>query len=203
MIGRVKSLFRGFSFLMTLSFCILLIACKNGESQASKTSDDAKKIVFDTNNILGLRSISLCDDGQNGIVIEFGDNSQYISLDALEVVLRAMEERPDNTAKQIVGKSADQVVSREIQVEKGDKSVCLKMLFGPNDECDHIIIKLGGCVIDIYEPWDSPCLKVMDYTYIKDGVKGTRFLDQTFDKEKQIWNEVHEDFYEDKEPVGD
>ena len=203
MIGGAKSLIRGLSFMMTLSLCLLLIACENVETQSSKMSDDANTFVFDANNIIGLKSISLSNEGQNGMVIEFDDDSRYISLEVLENILSAMQERPDDVTRRIIGESEKSVVSREIQVEKRKKSVCLKLLFDSDDMCDHIEIGLRGCIVDFYGPWDSPKLEVMDYTYIKDGVKGTRFLDQTFDKEKQIWNEVHEDFYEDKEPVGD
>lgn len=79
-------------------------------------------------------------------------------------------------------------------------SIYIVLNFDPNIECYYLYI-IYGYLIEVQGPWDGPRIELTKYGCSEDGKEGDFVYCQTYDKDRQKWNECEESFIENV-PLG-
>lgn len=187
--------------MLLLSSCLFVTGCMKNTPRSELLSLSDKAVFYDYSgdNILSLRSVIVDSEGQdNRIIFEFDGDSKYMTQKVTESII-AKEYRYNNTIK---GESEEQEINTKVEAIYDYGTVFIVLNFDPNTECNHLYI-IYDYFIEVRGPWDAPFIDVTRYSVNKDGAEGDIIYTQTYDKDREKWNECEEGFYEYPPPALD
>lgn len=195
--------FRGYFILimLLLSFCFSVSGCSRSAARSELLSLSEKAIFYDYSgdNILSLKSVIVDSEGQdNRIIFEFDGDSEYLSRDVIESSI----DKNTKVSSKIKGESIKKEKNTEVEAIFDNGSIFIVLKFDPNTECNNLYI-IPSYYIEVRGPWDAPFIDVTRYSVNKDGAVGDVSYYQTYDKDRQDWNECNEYFYENPPPALD
>ncbi|MCR4991526.1 MAG: hypothetical protein K6A45_00610 [Lachnospiraceae bacterium] len=193
--------FRGCFILIMLLFstCLLVTGCTRNVPEVLNLSENAVFYNYSGDNILSLKSIIVDSESQdNRIIFEFDDDSEYVSQNVIESIIAKKTKYPNR----IEGESVNGENNTKVEAIFDNGSIYIVLNFDPNIECNNLYINYGY-FIEIRGPWDAPFIDLTRFSVNKDGVDGDISYYQTYDMDRQKWNEGNEYFYENLPPVLD
>lgn len=193
--------FRGCFILIMLLFstCLLVTGCTRNIPEVLNLSENAVFYNYSGDNILSLESV-IVDSGSrdNRIIFEFDDESEYVSRDVIETVMDDNSKYP--YPNRIEGDSVNYEKNTKVEAVFDNGSIYIILNFDPDIECNYLYI-IYGYLIEVQGPWDGPRIELIRYGCSRDGKNGDLVYYQTYDKDRQKWNECEESFIEDV-PLG-
>ena len=187
-------------FSLLISSCLLL-GCEKNRAKSELLSLSGKAVFYDYSgdNILSLKSVIVDSESQdNRIIFEFDGDSEYVSQNVIESIIAKKTKYPNR----IEGESVNGENNTKVEAIFDNGSIYIVLNFDPNIECNNLYINYGY-FIEIRGPWDAPFIDLTRFSVNKDGVDGDISYYQTYDMDRQKWNEGNEYFYENLPPVPD
>ena len=195
--------FRGYFILimLLLSLCLFVSGCTRSTARSELLSLSEKAVFYDYSgdNILSLKSVIVDSEGQdNRIIFEFDGDSEYLSRDVIESSI----DKNTKISSKIKGESIKKEKNTEVEAIFDNGSIFIVLKFDPNTECNNLFI-IPSYYLEVRGPWDAPDVILIESSVNEDGAMGDMIYTQTYDKDRQDWNECNEYFYENPPPASD
>ena len=187
-----------FFLVLILNTCLFVTGCTNSisKSELLNLSENAVFYNYSGDNILSLKSIIVDSGNQdNRIIFEFDGDSDYLSQDVIESII----DKKTKFSNKIKGESVKKEENTEVEAIFDNKSIFIVLKFDPNMECNNLYI-INSYYIEVRGPWDAPAVVLIKSSSNEDGAMGDEIYTQTYDKDRQKWNECEESFYENLPP---
>ena len=197
----IKQFNRYLILFSLLIISCLLLGCEKNRAKSELLSLSEKAVFYDYSgdNILSLKSVIVDSESQdNRIIFEFDGDSEYLSRDVIESSI----DKNTKISSKIMGESIKKEKNTEVEAIFDNGSIFIVLKFDPNTECNNLFI-IPSYYIEVRGPWDAPFIDVTRYSVNKDGATGDISYYQTYDKDRQDWNECNEYFYENTPPALD
>ena len=188
-----------FFLVLILNTCLFVSGCTRSisKSELLNLSENAVFYNYSGDNFLSLESVIVDSESQdNRIIFEFDDDSQYLSKNVIESLIDRKTKYPDR----IEGDSVNYEKNTKVEAVYDNGSIFIILNFDPEIECNYLYI-IYGYLIEVQGPWDGPSIELTEYGCSKDGKEGDFVYCQTYDKDRQKWNECEESFIENV-PLG-
>ena len=190
-----------FFLVFILNTCLFVSGCTRSisKSELLNLSENAVFYDYSGDNIVLLESV-IVDSGKqnNRIIFEFDDDSEYISQDVIETIMDENSKYP--YPNRIEGDSVNYEKNTKVEAVFDNGSIFIILNFDPEMECNYLYI-IYGYLIEVQGPWDGPRIELTKYGGSEDGKEGDFVYCQTYDKDRQKWNECEESFIENV-PLG-
>ena len=185
-----------FFLVLILNTCLFVSGCTRDISKVLNLSENAVFYNYSGDNILSLKSVIVDSGNQdNRIVFEFEGDSDYLSRDAIESII----DKKTIFSNKIKGESVKKEKNNEVEAIFDNKSMFIVLKFDPNIECNNLYI-INSYYIEVRGTWDAPSVVLIKSSSNEDGAMGDEIYTQTYDKDRQEWNEYEESFYENSPP---
>ena len=188
-----------FFFMLLLSPCLFVSGCTRSisKSELLNLSENAVFYEYSVDNFLSLESVIVDSESHdNRIIFQFDDDSEYLSQNVIESLIDRRTKYPDR----IEGDSVNHERNTKVESVFDNGSIYIVLNFDPNIECSYLYI-IYGYLIEVQGPWDGPRIELIEYGCSKDGKEGDFVYSQTYNKDRQKWNECEESFIE-YPPIG-
>ena len=185
-----------FFLVLILNTCLFVSGCTRDISKLLNLSVNAVCYNYSGDNILSLKSVIVDSGNQdNRIIFEFDGDSDYLSQDVIESII----DKKTKFSNKITGESVKKEENTEVEAIFDNKSIFIVLKFDPNMECNNLYI-INSYYIEVRGPWDAPAVVLIKSSSNEDGAMGEDIYTQTYDKDRQKWNECEESFYENLPP---
>ena len=185
-----------FFLVLILNTCLFVSGCTRDISKLLNLSVNAVCYNYSGDNILSLKSVIVDSGNQdNRIIFEFDGDSDYLSQDVIESII----DKKTKFSNKITGESVKKEENTEVEAIFDNKSIFIVLKFDPNMECNNLYI-INSYYIEVRGPWDAPAVVLIKSSSNEDGAMGDDIYTQTYDKDRQKWNECEESFYENLPP---
>ncbi len=196
-----KRRFRGgfILIMLLLGSCLFVTGCTNSisKSELLNLSENAVFYNYSGDNILSLKSIIVDSESQdNRIIFEFDGDSEYLSRDVIESSI----DKNTKVSSKIKGESIKKEKNTEVEAIFDNGSIFIVLKFDPNTECNNLFI-IPSYYLEVRGPWDAPDVILIESSVNEDGAMGDMIYTQTYDKDREKWNECEKSFYENV-PIG-
>lgn len=185
--------------MLLLSFCFSISGCARSTARSELLSLSEKAVFYDYSgdNILSLKSVIVDSEGQdNRIIFEFDGDSEYLSRDVIESSI----DKNTKVSSKIKGESIKKEKNTEVEAIFDNGSIFIVLKFDPNTECNNLFI-IPSYYLEVRGPWDAPDVILIESSVNEDGAMGDMIYTQTYDKDREKWNECEKSFYENV-PIG-
>ena len=190
----IKQFNRYLILFSLLIISCLLLGCEKNRAKSELLSLSGKAVFYDYSgdNILSLKSVIVDSESQdNRIIFEFDADSDYLSRDVIESNI----DKNTKISSKIKGESIIKEKNTEVEAIFDNESMFIVLKFGPNTECNNLFI-IPSYYIEVRGPWDAPEMILIESSVNEDGAMGDAIYTQTYNKDKEKWNECEESFYE-------